>query len=426
MLFKRITSLIAVVAFGLIVSTFVHAQSEITEDAPLFAAVVDNQLQIYPHDGNQITVAEGGVLGFPFIRWSPDQQYLAYVAYSPENAPQLFVYSVADNTSTLLVDTIETGFPISFSTDGTRVIYAAFNEESDFQNGIYKVDLIWIAVTDDGTDDTAVSLGTIDLGVGCGGGSNIPADWVYNEETEGFGGFSLVLEESGFGGFLHSADCGGSTTRLFNPQSMEDVLVSENFGRVKLSPDRSKAVGIEFNVRMENDQVIRESRLLLVDLETLEITELPNSAEPEQLTWSADSSVVFYSAKEQTSDLYADLEAEQRTALDTATGFSYGSIPAYTSSIYRVDIASGVETQVYSGDGYAVGRMFAAEDGTLYFSLIPNLQGWIDALVTGELDYGADFIADKGYVLPTVYGLNLEDGTLVEIGADLSQFTPAF
>lgn len=70
--------------------------------------------------------------------------------------------------------------------------------------------------------------------------------------------------------------------------------------------------------------------------------------------------------------------------------------------------------------------MFAAEDGTLYFSLIPNLQGWIDALVTGELDYGADFIADKGYVLPTVYGLNLEDGTLVEIGADLSQFTPAF
>jgi hypothetical protein len=207
---------------------------------------------------------------------------------------------------------------------------------------------------------------------------------------------------------------------------MEDVLVSENFGRVKLSPDRSKAVGIEFNVRMENDQVIRESRLLLVDLETLEITELPNSAEPEQLTWSADSSVVFYSAKEQTSDLYADLEAEQRTALDTATGFSYGSIPAYTSSIYRVDIASGVETQVYSGDGYAVGRMFAAEDGTLYFSLIPNLQGWIDALVTGELDYGADFIADKGYVLPTVYGLNLEDGTLVEIGADLSQFTPAF
>jgi dipeptidyl aminopeptidase/acylaminoacyl peptidase len=410
-------SIIVLFIAGLLMSmTAAHAQAEVTS---AFATVIDNELWIYPAEDDPVRVETGDIRGISSTDWSPDRSHLAYIAYNSEFSPELFVYSVEQQSSFRLAEKVETGFPATFTQDGTRILYTQFSTESQPENGIYKVDVISAPVFGRGPTITA---GTFDMGVGCGGGSNIPADWVYNAETEGFGGFSLVLEETSFG-IIHSAECGGSRTSLLNPETGEDTLISENFGRVKVSPDRTKAAGIELNVRVENDEVIRESRLLIVDLATREISELAISHEPDQLAWSADGSKIFYSAKEATGDLYADLAPEQRTALDTALGFSYGELPSYTSSIWQIDLASGEETQVLRGDAYAVGRMIAVDE-SLYFSLIPNLGAWVEALISGNIRFDSDFNQQLQYVLPTVHRVDLTMGEISEVGTNLGQFTP--
>jgi hypothetical protein len=414
MIAKRIVGLIFIVAVALLVQVAAtNAQPEVAEGTPPFATVIDNALWIYPTEGEPIQVDTGDAQSIPYLAWSPDGQNLAYVVYNQEYTPELYVYNVEQGTSTKIDERLEAGFPVSFTMDGSRILYAKFSEESDPENGIYRADVITVSLTGEGE-----TQGTFTLGVGCGGGSNIPADWVYGSETQGFGGFSLVLEDTPFG-ILHSSECGGSVTSLL--QNGEDRVISQNFGRVKLSPDRTKAAGIELNVRMEGEEVIRESRLLISDLETLEITELPITNEPEQLAWSADGSTVYYSAKDATGDLYRDLEPDGRTALDTALGFSYGEIPSYTSSIWSVNIASGAESEVFRGDAYAIGRMVGIGDA-LYFSQIPNLDRWIDAIIAGEVRFDSMMDDQTQFVQPILS--RLLNGEVEEVGANLGQFTP--
>lgn len=403
----------------LLISATVSLQAQ--DDTPFgYAAVVDNQLWVYTAEGEALEIDTEGARFISDPVFSEDGTLLAYIIFDENYESQLRVANVADGTTQEIVSKIEAGFPVSFQADN-NILYAKYSEEVDPTNEVYRVD-IWSSPVDGGEP---LLLGTFQQGVGCGGGSNIPADAVYFEETQGLGGFHLILEETPYG-ILHSAECGGSIIALLDPATGEDHIISENFTRTALSPDRSKIAGIELNARMEGDNYIRETRLLVADLATLEITELTTSTEPDQLTFSADSESVFYSTRIESGDFYEILSAEDVAAFNAALGFDYGSLLRYTAAIREVDIASNTETEVFSEDGYAIGRMIALEDGSaLIFSLVPNLDAWVDGIIAGSIDYNGDFETQVQVIPPVIYTLDLSDNTATIFGENLAQITIA-
>jgi hypothetical protein len=67
--------------------------------------------------------------------------------------------------------------------------------------------------------------------------------------------------------------------------------------------------------------------------------------------------------------------------------------------------------------------MIAVGD-SLYFSQIPNLNGWVNAIVNGEVDFSGTLEDQRRYVEPVVSRLDLSSGEVTPIGTNLGQFTP--
>ncbi|MBC8170474.1 MAG: hypothetical protein H7X77_02340 [Anaerolineae bacterium] len=416
---NRISKFLPLALALLMAVVSIQAQSDIPFS---YAAVVDGQLWVYPVGETPIQIETPDARLINNLTWSPDGSLLAYIVFDENYESKLLVTHVADGSTQEIATSLNTGFPVSFQ-DDDYIIYTLLNPTTDPATGIYVID-IWSSPIS--TRDAARLLGTFSQGAGCGGGSNIPADWVYYEETQGLGGFHLILEATPYG-ILHSAECGGSVVALLDPETGEDTIISQNFTRTALSPDRTKIAGVELNVRMDSsDNIVRETRLLVADLTTLEITELTVSSEPDQITFSADSSAIFYSTRIQSGDFYDMLSDVDQAALNANIGFDYQTVPRYTSEIWQVNISDNSEIQVYTGDAYAIGRMIALTDGSsLIFSAVPNLDAWVAGLIDGTIQFNGDFESQKAVVQPVVYSLNLSDNSTTVIGAGLGQITIA-
>lgn len=409
------------ITFFVIVISLVWAGSVFAQDADVqdtslpFAAVIDSQLWVYLPGQAPVQIATT-VPGVQYPAWNAAGDLLAYVAADENYVPHPYVYNTATGTSTQVGEFLESGFPLSFTSDN-RLLFAKINPTSDFMQGIYKVD-IWAAAPDGSSEPTL--LGTFDQGVGCGGGSLIPADLVYSAETEGLGGFGLILAETPFG-ILHSAECGGSTTGLLDPATGTDKLISQNLGRVKLSPDKSKIAGIELTYTTEGDVVTQTTRLLVVDLATLATSEIVTEDIPFQLAWSADSASLFYTTQYYKGAL---LTPDEQSALTVKMGFDIGELTEYTATIVRANVADGSLTEVYSADVYHIGRLTATPDGSaLIVTTIPNLQAWVQGILDGSVPFDGMMEDQLKTVAPSVVRVNLADGNVTPIGTNLGRFT---
>ncbi|HEX2619192.1 MAG TPA: hypothetical protein VHL11_03565 [Phototrophicaceae bacterium] len=403
-------------------NSIVSAAAQSAEVPFSYAAVTNsNELWVYPTGKAPIQIETPDAKIINNMDWSPNGGLLAYVVFDENYSSQLIVTDPANGRNQVIATGVNTGFPISFQ-DDDHILYALSSPDNDPANGINKVDL-WLAPIF--SREATRVLGTFDVGVGCGGGSIIPADWVYDEETGGLGGFHLILAATPFG-IVHSTECGGSSVALLNPETGEDIPISSNFTRPALSPDGTKLAGIELNVSMDGDSVNRTTRLLVADLATLAITELTTSGEPQQIAFSADNTSLFYTTRVENSDFYITLSSEDKDKLNTALGFDFGTLPRYTSEIWQVNIAANTAAKVYTGDHYAIGRIIALSDGSaLIFSTIPNLDAWVSGLIDGSIKFDGDPDAQRTTAKPIVYSLNLSDQTTNTnvVGEDLGQIT---
>lgn len=391
----------------------IHAQTApVAVEAPglTFATVINGALWIYPVDADAIQVETGAVRDIFDLVWSPDGTLLAYRVLNENFESSLWVTTVDGDPPIKIADNPEAGFPFSFTLTGDHLLYATLSPEE----GTYRINLVIAPIRERIAPRV---VGSFDYQAGCGGGSSIPADWVYNQETGGLGGYSLILAETPFG-IVHSIACSGEGLALMNPETGEDTVIAERLGRVNLSPDRTQAVGIVLRVIMgTGDLLVRNFRVQVVDLATLEVIEVPVTSEPLRVAFGADNASIYYTMKTDSGNLAAAYTAEAIQRLTEVTG--YGEMPAYTAGIWRVDLATFEETEVYSGDAYAIARLTPLPDG-LIFTQIPNLGAWLEGVVAGQYTSGGP---DDGLatVPPTVYRLN--DSRVTLLGSGLGQFT---
>jgi hypothetical protein len=395
---KRIVFLLLTLSLFTISALGVTAQDD---PGLAFAAVQNGQPVVFGLGDAPLVVDTKPNRGVYSLTWSPDGNLLAYIMNDDTFQSQVYVADVTTGAAPIKLNTgmIVSGYPISFSSDG-QLIYIGQTEAIPDTEPPFMADVKRIAPTADAQPE---SLGSIELGIGCGGGASIPAFWKYWEEA-GFGGSAPIVKMTDFG-LLHSTNCSGFGLALLNLESGEDIPIGPGvdydptspdgpLGRAVLSPDGITLAALESH--FVEDEVNRPFAysLVLVDLSTLTITDVATTAEPDQVAWSKDGSTLFYSAQENPVNLAANLTPEQLAIIEPIVGTGTGqpaNIPGYTATIHQFNPATGEDTLVYSVDAFALGRMAAAPDGQhLIASQVAGLQNWTDALVNGAVTLAND------------------------------------
>ncbi len=363
------------------------------------------------------------------LSWSPDGQLLAAVVNDESYTPQLYVTGPnLEHPIELNAGPLEAGFGATFTPEG-NILYAAQGVFPADYSTPPTVELRQIAPL---ADAQPVTLGQFAYVVGCGGGSPIPADWQLWRES-GFGGSYLSLQWTP-PGIVHSTSCSGGSASILDLFTGEDRPLGPTFdqqdmtsngpiGRLVVSPDGVQAAGVRSTY---TDTGVTTS-LVLIDLATGTVTDVATTGQPDQLAWGADGTI-YYSTRTPSRDVAAPYDGKDRATLATALGYmtpeDMTQLNAYEAGIHQIDPNTGTETVLNKLDAYAVGRMRQAADGSLVFSIIPNLDAWAQAIVSGQLDPAADTNGDQSRALVpiTVYQLPAGSSEAQVIGADLAMF----
>lgn len=421
---KRIPYLAAVfVALGLFgFGLSVHAQ-----DAVPAGAAVQDKTVVITGGGALLPVNNPPNGGFLSLAWNPGGTKLAYILYKEDFTTSIAVTD-ANASEAIVLDTgaLEAGFPVSWTPDG-QILYVGAGDFTDTSKP-YSSELKRIAPE---AGAVAESIGVFEMGTGCGGGSPFPGDWAYWEES-GFGGNGLVLQWTDYG-ILHSSNCGGSGLKLFAPQGGEDTpLMGDNYlqttpdqpqfavGRSVLAGDGKTLAAVRSTYNAEGPV----TALVLIDLSTRVLTDVTTSAQPEQLAWLADGSLL-YSTRTISSNIMEGVSEEGKQNFANIMGSNEFDIPAYEVGIHHLNPATGDDSELYSASAYVIGRMQVTVDGqALIFSQIANMNQWVSGIADGTLDIMADNdgSAQRALVPVTLYRLPFAGGEATAIAENLAQF----
>jgi hypothetical protein len=382
--------------------------TQAVEGVPALAGIRDNELTLFALSEDEMTARVTRALGEYYvidIAWSADGRFLAFVAIESGGVFTLYVQDVTTDADPIQISSnLYAGMAVNFSTDSTQVIYGVESQTTSSVEGTQPADILIQGIL---TREAPSRLGTVNIGVGCGGMYSFPAQVVLDEEQGAFRRGS-ILELTPFG-VIYTDNCTGIGTSLLNLQTGESVELSLDLSRVDVSPDGSRVVGISEAVA---------AVLTIVDLETLEQIPLGTVATPDQAIWGANDEI-YYSALTP-----GEMIPNSDTPLVVE---SSGMAEIYRNqvAIHRVDLDEASDTTLYTGDAYAIGRMVAAPDGeTLFFTIIPDTESWIEAINNGMLAPGLeDFEQGRAYFPVSVYRLAIEDGHVELVGENISQAT---
>jgi hypothetical protein len=345
-------------------------------------------------------------------QWNNDGTKVVYIAYNyvEQFVSTLNVYDIQSNTSFVLANNPEAGFNVNITSNDEALFALISAPGSDPTT--YELSFFTSALTE-GTPLNQV--GVVKYGVGCGGGSPFPADSVYSSETKGFAGFTLLLEQTP-SGIVYSNNCGGIGADLLNPDGTVTSLNSA-ISRVKISPDRTRIAGISYI------DGVKQQAVTVVDIATGESTDYALDVDVDQLTWIADSSIA-YSSITQNGQL---VEGDDLTAANIAMGFdpSFGlmEFPKFAVTVSRLSLTDGASTPLYSGDGYAVGRMQTVGD-LLYVSVVSNMEDYVAGLLDGTYSVNNPLFTDPIEVVTVpVFAVNLTDNSVTQVSENLTGLT---
>lgn len=358
----------------------------------------------------RLVLPAGDYAEFGQLTWSPDGNWLALTAWHLDRAVLLLAPRQGGEAQTVLAGIRHSGQPISFSAEGD-LLYAGQTEEIAEQDGLFGPIFRLLALTP-GAASEPRQIGTFIFAPGCGGGSMLPADWRYWEETY-FQGNVLTLALTPFG-IVHNANCMGSGLALADPLAGEDVLIAPDVQRTRLSPDGTQVLGIDWE------------GLKLIDLATRAVTAIPTSAYPDQVAWGAPGSNTIYYSERYPGGDSLELSATDLQLLSAALGYEpYAEeLDPWVSVLHRVDLHTGADEEVFAGGYYAIGRVVPLpDDAGLLLSTVENASAWVAAILAGELDpmSEAGWIAARELVQTQLHLLNPVTGEAALLGRGLGQ-----
>jgi len=397
------------------------------QDSMPAIAAVQNGNVVITGGGTSTTVNNPANKGFLSLVWNPGGTKLAYILNDEQFQARVAVVDASGGDPVILnTGNLESGFPINWTPDG-QILYVGSGDFSDTSKP-YTVEIKRIAPDAGAAPE---SIGSFEMGTGCGGGSPFPADWEYWEDT-GFGGNALILQWTDYG-ILHSSVCAGGGLALYAPQGGQDTpLASDNF--LQPTPDKpqqqvSRAVLANDGktlaaIRTTYAEPELQRELVLIDLSTREVKAVTTATAPDQLAWSPGGNL-FYSTLTKKSALGENLSAEEKANVEKVFGSSELDIPSNEVSIHMLNPTSGEDKVIYTAPAYAIGRMASTIDGqSLFFSQIANMDQWVEGIAKGTLDVlnDNDGTAQRAAVPVSLYKLPLAGGDPLLIADNLSQF----
>jgi hypothetical protein len=360
------------------------------------AGLVDGNVWLFSADGGsarQIT-ANGG---YSSTIWSPDGTRLAYTGNPDGTSVRLYVIDRAgDGTPIIAAQGLNTDFPISFSPDSSRLLYAL---AAPANNGFQQIDLYSVEPR---SGAAPARIGGFEYQAACAENNSTvdPSERRYTGEVSGT--TSVPQLQIMTFGLLHSTTC-LDTSRLrvldLGTNQSTDLPFS---GRAFPSPDRTFAV------------FPRSDRLTIMSSPNSPLTEIAVNGAPDQVGFGANGDIYFSTRQfvEQT-PLSPDIAAQLGQVL-------FFMPRSYAVGVYRFNIRTGALQKLYEAAAYGVGRLGGTADGVLaIFSVVPNPPVWIRAIEGGALQVGSEEFFDAAQT--DIYAVSLIDSSITQIGTSWEQ-----
>ncbi len=287
--------------------------------------------------------------------FSPDGSRLVYHDLATRN---LMVLVSGAESSQILVEGNTSGFPTVFDESGDSIYYIGY--ETTPTDSEFYVDYTIYQVGLDGGESTPVATFTYE--VGCGGGTNDPADIVYTfANSAGFLGNNQYFARID-GGFLYTIQCGGIGVGIVTDNG-ESHILDDQLRRIQLSPDGSKLAGI------------REDSVVVYDLSDESIV-IDYEANADQLGWATDDTIVF-SRLDECSTI--EVSAEQAEALGQGSMMFESRFCEISVNTLDISTDEAIEFTKFNGSGYGVGSIQPVGDGGFIFTLVDSQYLMTDA-----------------------------------------------
>jgi hypothetical protein len=292
---------------------------------------------------------------------SPDGALIAYV---DPNQGALWLARVSDGAAQQVASDVVDGYPLAWKADGSQLAYMA--QVAD-RLQLRAVQLPELSLRDLGE--------TLAMRADCPLTSDDPSDRLYWSET-GAEGNAALMAWSGET-LYYSLRCGIGVAQLSAGKSS---VLNTDLRRAQLSPDGRALLGV---LPVENG-----TALVRLNLQTGALDRIETPLPVEQLAWRPDGRGFFFAS--------AELKATATVSEgDPARGLAlFGAFPlrvkTYALKLWAVDLRTGVLTELFEGEGRAIGRIAPSPDGSgVLFSVVQSAQRLADAFVNnvsqGEL-----------------------------------------
>lgn len=286
------------------------------------------------------------------LQWSPDGARLAF-----QDSGGLYVLS-SDAAPVQVAGGVLGVISAAWSPDGSEIAYAVDTRQTAPDNPSASLIQLQAVPAAGGSPRVA---GTIAHMVGCGGGGRGPAGQLFERET-GYEGNPQALYWTAQG-FVHLSGCTGVGLVLSDPSGSR-LWEQADLARPVLSPDRSQIAAVR--IAAGTNSAPTPTGVVLVDVDSGQSTPLNVSGIPDQLAWSADGQSLYYSTRTPRGTV-----ARQPNA--PLPDFFNAETTLYTVELWSVPVSGGAPTPLWSGDGFAIGRISASSTAAVVaFSLIQH------------------------------------------------------
>ncbi len=319
--------------------------------------------------GIRITRNEGARRSYEF---SPDGRMIIYIEPDSRSDERLELVLFGER-AVPLTSAIVPYFPATWSPTSTVVAYIAPAADE----GQYDIHTIQTS----GDGDAVL------------GSFAYPADC--EADTSAYVNTNLYWAETGVEGntyrfdwlpdnrFLLTTDCAGMGLGIWSDTDGLTPLTGpdgEILYRAALSQDKTQVATLT-----------EDGVLVIIDLNTLELTPIELDVQPDQLAWNDDGTQLYFSVLDEIDTAVMDDEDFEDSAIRRLGIFPYEST-LNTVSINMLNLDSNEVFTLWEDAGYAVGRMQAAPNGAgLIFSFIPSDRDYLDGfrhnLVYNELRF---------------------------------------